>query len=296
MLNFNILFTLTNIKDILYQYILSKSFIVNALDILVVWFLLYKLMSLIKGTKAIQVLKGIAVIVVIQMISGLLGLNTVKWLMDQVITYGVIATIIIFQPEIRRGLEHLGRGSFFSLKKAKHSDNKDIIKHFQHAIQYMSKRKIGALITIERETGLDDYIETGIPLEADISGELLINIFIPNTPLHDGAVIIKNNKIAAACAYLPLSENEAIPKEFGTRHRAAIGVSEVSDSVTIVVSEETGDVSITQNGRLSTHLSEQEYTDILEKELNTKESESTASTSLSTYLSELFSKEDKKNE
>ena len=154
----------------------------------------------------------------------MVGLNTVSWLMNQVITYGVIATIIIFQPEVRRGLEHLGRGSFFSRKS--HTDLRKeeyMVQSFDKAIQYMSKRKIGALITIGRKTGLEDFIETGIPLNATISGELLINIFIPNTPLHDGAVIVKDGKLLLASAYLPLSENDSIPKEFGTRHRGDFG-------------------------------------------------------------------------
>ena len=142
-----------------------------------------------------------------------------------------------------------------------------MIKALEKAVQYMSKRRIGALITIERNTGLEEYIETGIPLDADITGELLINIFIPNTPLHDGAVIVRQDKIAVACAYLPLSESMLIPKEFGTRHRAAVGVSEVSDALTVVVSEETGDVSITLNNELRPGLTQEEFLDTLNREL-----------------------------
>lgn len=247
--------------------ILSWRFLVNILDILVVWFVVYKLIMLIRGTKAVQLLKGVAVFFVLRMIAGIIGLNTVKWLMDQVITYGVIAVIIIFQPEVRRGLEHIGRTSFWTKGKKEASDEDKMVQAFDKAIQYMSKRKIGALVTIERNTGLDEYIETGIPLDADITGELLINIFIPNTPLHDGAVIIKNNKIAVSSAYLPLSESQLIPKEFGTRHRAAVGISEVSDALTFVVSEETGDVSITLNNSFIPHLSQDEYLKILHEEL-----------------------------
>lgn len=153
-----------------------------------------------------------------------------------------------------------------------------MILSFDKAIQYMSKRKIGALITIERHTGLDEYIETGIALDADITGELLINIFIPNTPLHDGAVIVKEGKIAVASAYLPLSESMLIPKEFGTRHRAAVGISEVSDAITIVVSEETGDVSITLDNELMAGLSQQEYLAILRRELIAEEKTKTRKT------------------
>ncbi|GMA54377.1 hypothetical protein GCM10025857_57340 [Alicyclobacillus contaminans] len=142
-----------------------------------------------------------------------------------------------------------------------------MVQAFDKAIQYMSKRKIGALITIERSTGLEEYIETGITLDADITGELLINIFIPNTPLHDGAVIVRNGKIAVSSAYLPLSDSNMISKEYGTRHRAAAGVSEVSDALTIVVSEETGGVSLTLNNRLYTELSQDEYLKVLRDNL-----------------------------
>ena len=156
-------------------------------------------------------------------LAGLIGLRTLSWLMDQVITYGVIAAIVIFQPEIRRGLEHLGRSSLFKTSKSEKHEDEVMVQSLDKAIQYMAKRKIGALITIERTTGLEEYVETGIALDADITGELLINIFIPNTPLHDGAVIIRDGKIAVSSAYLPLSESLLIPKEFGTRHRAAVG-------------------------------------------------------------------------
>lgn len=247
-------------------HLLTADFWINLLDILVVWFLVYKAIMFLRGTKAIQLVKGIAVILFIRVLSGWIGLNTISWLMDQVITYGVIAAVVIFQPEIRRGLEHLGRGTLFKKKGHGNLDRNQedqIIQAYDKAIQYMSKRRIGALITIERETGLDEYIETGIPIDGDISGELLINIFIPNTPLHDGAVIVKDDHIAVACAYLPLSESTNISKEFGTRHRAAVGISEVSDALTIVVSEETGDVSLTLNGELMSHLSRDEYLKIL---------------------------------
>ena len=252
---------------------LSKDFVINIIDILVVWYLVYKLIMLVRGTKAVQLLKGVAVFIIIRILSEIIGLHTLSWLMNQVIMYGVIAAVVIFQPEVRRGLEHLARSSFFRPNKGAQQEDERIIQAFDKAIQYMSKRKIGALITIERNTGLDEYIETGIDLDADITGELLINIFIPNTPLHDGAVIIKNEKIAVASAYLPLSESNLIPKEFGTRHRAAVGISEVSDAITIVVSEETGDVSLTLNNELIPGLTQEEYLTILRKELISESSE-----------------------
>lgn len=266
-----------------------RSTLINLLDILVVWILVYKLIGLVRGTKAVQLMKGIAVILVIRIVSGWIGLNTVSWLMDQVITYGVIAAIIIFQPEVRRMLEKIGRGSFQPSKSIANQEEA-IINSYDKAIQYMAKRKIGALVTIERTTGLTDYMESGISLDADITGELLINIFIPNTPLHDGAVIIRDNKIEVACAYLPLSDSTKISKEYGTRHRAALGISEVSDAITFVVSEETGDVSITLNGKILSHLTQEEYLKILRDELtsNTKDSQSN-------LLTQFFTKRVKKS-
>ncbi len=249
------------------RLIFSISFLINVLDVLVVWYVVYKLIQLVRGTKAIQLFKGVGLFIVLRFLAGLIGLRTLSWLMDQVITYGVIAAIVIFQPEIRRGLEHLGRSSLFKTSKSEKHEDEVMVQSLDKAIQYMAKRKIGALITIERTTGLEEYVETGIALDADITGELLINIFIPNTPLHDGAVIIRDGKIAVSSAYLPLSESLLIPKEFGTRHRAAVGVSEVSDALTIVVSEETGDVSITMNNQLLSGLSREQYLDILNREL-----------------------------
>ncbi|MCB5952002.1 diadenylate cyclase CdaA [Enterococcus sp. BWT-B8] len=252
--------------------LLSRNFIINIIDILVVWYLVYKLFMLIKGTKAVQLLKGVAVFILIRILSEFIGLHTLSWLMNQVIMYGVIAAVVIFQPEVRRGLEHLGRSSFFRASKNEEQEDEKMILAYDKAIQYMARRKIGALITIARNTGLEEYIETGISLDADVTGELLINIFIPNTPLHDGAVIVQDGKIACASAYLPLSESSLIPKEFGTRHRAAVGISEVSDALTIVVSEETGDVSLTLNNELIPRLNQEEYLKILREELvQTKE-------------------------
>lgn len=254
-----------------WSQLIAWRHLLNVIDILVVWFFIYKLISLLKGTKAVQLLKGIAVIVVIKMISFFLNLETIDWIMDLIISWGVLATIIVFQPEIRRGLEHLGRGSLFGRTKRQVNPGEQLIKALDKSVQYMAKRRIGALISIQMETGLDEYIETGIPLDADISGELLINIFIPNTPLHDGAVIIKDYKIAAAAGYLPLSESSLIPKELGTRHRAAIGLSEVTDALTIVVSEETGGISVTRNSELLRDLTQADFINYLEKELIVEE-------------------------
>lgn len=243
-----------------------------ALDVLIIWYLVYRLIMMIRGTKAVQLAKGIAFIFIVRIVAGLLQLRAVTYIVDQIVSWAVIGIIVIFQPEIRRGLERLGRTPIFNGRgESPHDQSVRMVKELDKAIQYMSKRRIGALITIQQDTGLDDYIETGIKLDADITGELLINIFIPNTPLHDGAVIINNNRIAVAAAYLPLSDNSMIPKRLGTRHRAAVGISEVTDAVTIVISEETGGVTITKNGRFLLDLSRDEYLKYLNAQLVPKE-------------------------
>ncbi len=247
--------------------LLTWRTVANLLDILVVWYIFYRLIMLVRGTKAVQLLKGVVIIIAVKILSWVLQMRMLSFLMDQVISWGVIALVIIFQPEIRRALEHLGRGALFSRNKHPHAAEIKMINELDKAIEYMSKRRIGALITIQMNTGLKDYIETGIPLDADISGELLINIFIPNTPLHDGAVIIRDNKIAVAAAYLPLSNSDTIPKELGTRHRAAVGISEVTDALTIVVSEETGGVTITKNNELLRDLTRENYLKFLKANL-----------------------------
>ncbi|MFD1430541.1 diadenylate cyclase CdaA [Lacticaseibacillus mingshuiensis] len=248
--------------------LLRWSTVANTIDILVVWFLAYRLIMLVRGTKAVQLFKGVFVVAAIKIVSWYLQLRTLGWITDLIITWSVPVLVIIFQPEIRRGLEHLGRGSIMPWNKPnEHEIEVRLVKELDKAIQYMSRRRIGALITIQQKTGLEDYIETGIPIDADVSGELLINIFIPNTPLHDGAVIIRDNRIAVAAAYLPLSESNLIPKELGTRHRAAVGISEVTDALTIVISEETGGVTITTNNNLIRDLTREDYLKLLTAQL-----------------------------
>ncbi|WP_125568335.1 diadenylate cyclase CdaA [Companilactobacillus insicii] len=250
----------------------------NLVDILVVWYVLYKVLSMIRGTKAVQLLKGIVIIFLIKLTSWALNLHTVSFLMDQLINWGIVVIVIIFQPEIRRGLEHLGRMPLFSTASNEEGKTKNhLIESLDQAIQYMSKRRIGALITLEMNTGLEEYVETGIKLDAEVTGALLINTFIPNTPLHDGAVIIRKNRISVAAAYLPLSESNTIPKELGTRHRAAVGISEVTDAITIVVSEETGGVMITRNGHMMLDLSREDYLKYLKAQLADPEDETSHS-------------------
>ncbi|KYG91163.1 diadenylate cyclase CdaA [Metasolibacillus sp. FSL H7-0170] len=242
------------------------NYIFGLIDILVVWYVIYKLLGLIQGTKAVQLLKGIFVIVIAKIATALFGLSTLDYLLKQVIEWGFLAIIIIFQPEIRRALEQLGRGKIFQRSTNQQDEEQTrLVEAMKKSVSYMAKRRIGALISIEKETGLTEYIETGTALNATVSSELLINIFIPNTPLHDGAVIMQKDKIAAAACYLPLSESPFISKELGTRHRAALGLSEVTDAITIVVSEETGAISITVNGNLHRNLAIEEFETLLRK-------------------------------
>lgn len=234
------------------------SIIVNLIDIAIVAWLLYYFIKVIAGTKIMILVRGVLTFILIELIANMIGLTTISWLINQIITYGVIAAVVIFSPEIRTGLERLGRATeFFTSNQI--SPEERLVQSYVKAVAYMSPRKIGALVAIQGSRTLQEYISTGIPLDANVSGELLINIFIPNTPLHDGAVIVTNDKIAVSCAYLPLTESTGISKEFGTRHRAAIGLSEVTDAFTFVVSEETGGISITRNGTFKHDLSLEEF-------------------------------------
>lgn len=244
------------------------KYVSDAVDILIVSYVIYKLLVLIRGTRAVQLLKGILVIVFAWVLSTFFNLQTLRWMMEQVFTFGVLVVLIIFQPELRRALEQLGRGRFFgrghTLEERRMTK---LISEVVKGINYLSSRRIGALIVLERETGVTDYIETGINMNAEVSSELLINIFIPNTPLHDGAVIIREDKIMAAGCYLPLTENPFISKDLGTRHRAGIGMSEISDSISVIVSEETGHISVAMNGEIIRDLSEEMLIARLYKEL-----------------------------
>jgi len=233
---------------------------INIVDVLLVWFVIYQLFKIIKGTKAVQLLKGILVLIIVRLLTGVFHFDTLTWLLDQVLPWGFLAIIIIFQPELRRALEQLGRGRLFARTMMQEEEEHDrLMEALTKSVNYMAKRRIGALISIEQETGLSEYVETGTPLDSVITSELLINIFIPNAPLHDGAVIFQRNRIAAAGCYLPLSENPFISKELGTRHRAALGLSEETDAITLIVSEETGAISIAIDGDLHRDLSIEEF-------------------------------------
>lgn len=255
--------------------ILSLQNLTNVIDIVLVWYLINKLITILKGTRAIQLLKGVFVIVLIKMGAVLLDLSTIDWIINQIIRWGVVAVIIVFQPEIRRGLEHLGKTGFRNRANHMVRTSDYFIQEIDKAIQYMAKRKIGALISIELNDLLDEYAHTGIQIGGDLSNQLLINIFIPNTPLHDGAVIVQDFNITSAASYLPLSENPLISKELGTRHRAAIGLSEVTDAVTIIVSEETGGISIAHQNRLYRDMTREDFVGYLSDQLVFEEDDKT---------------------
>ena len=232
--------------------------IVHLIDIALVIYIIYHLSKSLAGTKIMTLIKGVFLFVLAQIVAGLVGLQTISWLMNLIMSYAVIAAVVIFAPEFRAMLEKLGRTTHIFSGPDMTSEEM-VLKSIVKAVKYMSPRKIGALVAIEGARTLQEYRSTGIELDATVSGELLINIFIPNTPLHDGAVIIKDIKVAVASAYFPLSESAGISKEFGTRHRAAIGLSEVSDAFVFVVSEETGGLSIAVNGNFRHDLTMEEF-------------------------------------
>lgn len=219
-----------------------------------------------------NLLKGVGIFIAAKFLSSMIGLQTIDWLLGQVLNWGVVAAIILFQPELRRALQSMGQ-NLFRNRRTQKNPNELLIKNLEQSLLYMSRRKIGALVSIEGADSLREYIETGIRLDSEISHQLLINIFIPNTPLHDGAVIIRNFKIVAASCYLPLSDSSLIPKELGTRHRAAIGLSEVTDALTLIVSEETGDISLVKQEVLNRGVKPAELHEMLEKYLLVEQEE-----------------------
>lgn len=237
---------------------LPRFGISDGVEIVIIAFLSYNIMIWIRNTRAWMLFKGIAVLMVFILFAAIFNLSTILWLADRTLSVGVIAMIIVFQPELRKALEQIGRkklfSGVFSLDDGKAENERfsdKTINELVKASYELAKTKTGALMVIEQEISLSEYIRTGISIDSVISNQLLINIFEHNTPLHDGAVIIRGNRIVSATCYLPLSDNMELSKELGTRHRAGVGISDVTDSLTIIVSEETGKVSLAQGGKLS---------------------------------------------
>jgi TIGR00159 family protein len=247
--------------------------ITDIIDILIIAYLTYKLYELMKETRAEQLVKGIFIIFIALRISEILNLRTFHWILSNTMTVGLMAIIVVFQPELRRILEQLGRTNIISRVNSI-SKESDTINEVVQASLSLSRQKIGALIVFERKTGINEIIQTGTDLNADVSRELLINIFIPNTPLHDGAVVIRRNYIKAAACFLPLTENKNLNKDLGTRHRAALGITEKSDCLSLVVSEETGSISIAINSKLYRDLNEERLRNMLTQNLISEKTKS----------------------
>ena len=242
------------------------------IDLLIVGFILYKIFKGTKDSKVLQLIKGIIFFILITWLSGVFNLTIIHSVLTAFLPYGVIALIIIFQPEIRRGLEQIGTNKltyFFGMEKDIETRTREDIYKIVIAVEEMAKTKTGALIVIQRDISLSDIIDTGISIDSEISPQLLVNIFVPKTPLHDGAVVIKNNRIASAASILPLANNQDISKDLGTRHRAAVGISKETDAVAIVVSEESGKVSIAKDGTLIADVKEDSLKQILIKSIIT---------------------------
>lgn len=248
----------------------------NILDVLLVWFMFYYILRNIKNNVKMSLLfKGVLVIIILKLISGWLGLNTLGLILEYIIMYGPLAIIIIFQPEIRGVLEQLGRSQLLGRHKTLTVDEREkLVYEVINAIDYLRKSKIGALIVLERDVSLLDYINRAKSLYADLSSELLISIFFPNNPLHDGAVIIQGNRISCAGAVFPTSNSISVNKRLGTRHRAALGIAEETDAIGIVVSEETGRISIAVKGELFYNLTIDDARMMLIDELRPKQEDS----------------------
>jgi diadenylate cyclase len=223
----------------------------DLIDIALVAYVIYRFLLLIRGTRGVQMTFGIAVLLLVYWISRYLDLVTISWLLSNAVTYIVILIIVLFQNEIRRGLANIGKTPVLGWHSRQRSE---VFEEITQAATTLASRKIGALIVIERDIGLKNYIENGIVLDALLAFDLLVTIFNPNTPLHDGAVIVQNNRVAAAACFLPLTLDPYHSKELGTRHRAAIGITEETDAVAVIVSEETGVISIAMDGKITRNL------------------------------------------
>lgn len=235
-----------------FDNIVSSIGITDVLDILIVAFIVYKVLGFIRETRAEQLAKGLLILVIITLASKALHLYTLNWILSGLMTVGVVALVVIFQPELRRALEHLGRSRFVNvLNGVDKEEAKRMVLEMVEAIDSMSSSRTGALIVIEGEITLNDIVETGTVIDAAVSAEMIGNIFYEGAPLHDGALIIRGDRLHAAGCVLPLTQNKQLSKELGTRHRAGIGITENSDAMVIIVSEETGVISIAQNGNLT---------------------------------------------
>lgn len=234
----------------------SSLRLIDLLDISIVAFIVYRLLLLIRGTRAMQMLTGLGILGIAFFVSSTLELFTTHWLLSYFFDYLILIVIVLFQDDLRRALTHVGKNPFFSTASAE--EEREMVDEIARAATRLAKERIGALIVIERETGLKNFIDTGSKVDSRVKSELLYAIFIPSSPIHDGAVIVREGRIAAAGCFLPLSKDPNIDKRYGTRHRAALGLTEDSDALVVLVSEEAGEAHLVKNGRLTTNLNEEE--------------------------------------
>ena len=248
--------------------------IIDVLDILIVAVIIYELLLLTRHTRGSALLKGLFLLLIIALLSNLFGLVSLNWLLRAILQNGAVVLVVLFQPEFRKALERMGRSRLFqkSGRKSVNDDRDLVISEIIQSIMDLSKRRVGALIVFEQQTGLQDVIETGTRLNAEISAPLLENIFEPKTPLHDGAVVVRDNEIMAAACILPLAEASGVSRELGTRHRAAVGITENTDAIVLVVSEETGIVSMARDGQLSRPLTVRTLEEVLNQIYTARES------------------------
>ena len=246
-----------------------RELILPTIDILVVFYLIYRVYLIIAETRAIAALKGLILILVVTLGANFFGLETLGWLLERFLGVAAIALIVLFQPELRRVLMKVGQGRLLTLYM---DDRRDYLKDVAEAVEFMANRKVGPLIAFERGVGLKNYVETGTALDAALSFELLVSIFSKESPMHDGAVIIQHKRVSAAGCFLPLTMRRDIRKEYGTRHRAAIGLSEETDAAVLVVSEETGDISLAMDGKIRSDIRQEKIAEVLAKALGEQQS------------------------
>ena len=283
----------SSLRHLLTDSLLASVSIFDILDILIIWLLLYQLLKVFQHTKAMHVLKGLVALIIALAIAAWLGLPTLTWLLSSVFTSGIVILVVLFQPELRRVFESLGRGHMTEAGSSD-ADTDQVINEIVTVSDRLSRRRVGALMVFEQKSDLKDIISTGTTLSADISSELIENVFEPNTPLHDGAMILSGSKIVAAGCFLPLSENMHIEKTLGTRHRAALGMSERSDALVIVVSEETGVISAAHNGSFQRFLDLDSLRELLTEAYTSQEvTEEKSSSSLLKLISKVFGKGEK---
>ncbi len=267
------------LKEYSSRFALPAIGLSDIVEIFLIAFLIYKIIGWFRGSRAGMIIKGIAVLVAFTFLASILHFDTILWLLENSLTFGITAALVIFQPELRRALEELGRGNIiagffnFDASENKAEFDETVINEVVRAATEMSKTKTGALMVVEKDISLSDFEKTGILVDGRVSSQLLINIFEHNTPLHDGAVIIRGNRIVSATCYLPLTASQELGKELGTRHRAAVGISEVSDSYTVVVSEETGAISLAHDRKLIRNLTGEDVKGILMRAYAPKETE-----------------------